>query len=50
MDATPFEWFNSSEKFSLHGAIDDATGNIVGLYMTKTSVFMVTGKSCDNVF
>ena len=35
MDATPFEWFGSSEKFSLHGAIDDATGNIVGLYMTK---------------
>lgn len=35
MDATPFEWFDSSEKFSLHGAIDDATGNIVGLYMTK---------------
>jgi len=23
MDATPFEWFSSSEKFSLHGAIDD---------------------------
>lgn len=35
MDATPFEWFSSSEKFSLHGAIDDATGKIVGLYMTK---------------
>ncbi|SPF43915.1 Integrase catalytic region [Candidatus Desulfosporosinus infrequens] len=35
MDATPFEWFDSSEKFSLHGAIDDATGNVVGLYMTK---------------
>jgi transposase len=35
MDATPFEWFGSSEKFALHGAIDDATGNIVGLYMTK---------------
>ena len=35
MDATPFEWFGSSEKFSLHGAIDDATGKIVGLYMTK---------------
>lgn len=35
MDATPFEWFDSSEKFSLHGAIDDATGKIVGLYMTK---------------
>ena len=35
MDATPFEWFSPSEKFSLHGAIDDATGKIVGLYMTK---------------
>ena len=35
MDATPFEWFDSSDKFSLHGAIDDATGKIVGLYMTK---------------
>jgi transposase len=35
MDATPFEWFGSSEKFSLHGAIDDATGKIVGLYLTK---------------
>lgn len=35
MDATPFEWFGSSEKFALHGAIDDATGQIVGLYITK---------------
>lgn len=35
MDATPFEWFGGSEKFCLHGAIDDATGQIVGLYLTK---------------
>lgn len=35
MDATPFEWFRTSDKFALHGAIDDATGNIVGLYITK---------------
>lgn len=35
MDATPFEWFGDFNKFALHGAIDDATGNIVGLYMTK---------------
>lgn len=35
MDATPFEWFGGSEKFSLHGAIDDATGQVVGLYLTK---------------
>jgi transposase len=35
MDATPFEWFGGSQKFSLHGAIDDATGQIVGLYLTQ---------------
>ncbi len=35
MDATPFEWFGGSEKFCLHGAIDDATGQIVGLHLTK---------------
>lgn len=35
MDATPFEWFGTDEKFTLHGAIDDATGKIVGLYLTK---------------
>ncbi len=35
IDATPFEWFGTSQKFALHGAIDDATGDIVGLYMTQ---------------
>ncbi len=35
MDATPFEWFGTKEKFALHGAIDDATGKIVGLYLAK---------------
>jgi len=35
MDATPFEWFGTNEKFALHGAIDDATGKIVGLYLAK---------------
>ena len=35
LDATPFEWFAGTEKFSLHGAIDDASGELVGLYMTK---------------
>lgn len=34
-DATPYEWFGGSEKNALHGCIDDATGNITGLYMTK---------------
>lgn len=35
MDATPFSWFHDGKRYTLHGAIDDATGNIVGLYMTK---------------
>jgi transposase len=35
MDATPFAWFGNDENYSLHGAIDDATGKIVGLYLTK---------------
>lgn len=35
LDATPFEWFGSNEKFALHGAVDDATGKITGLYLTK---------------
>lgn len=34
IDATPFEWFGGSDKFSLHGAIDDANSSVVGLYMT----------------
>ncbi|MCG9967436.1 ISNCY family transposase [Pelotomaculum terephthalicicum JT] len=35
MDATPYNWFRGRTKYTLHGAIDDATGKIVGLYMTK---------------
>jgi transposase len=35
IDATPFEWFGDSKKYALHGAIDDATGQVVGLYMTQ---------------
>ncbi|VBB06112.1 integrase catalytic core [Lucifera butyrica] len=40
MDATPFEWFGSGDKYALHGAIDDATGKIVGLYLTKNECLM----------
>jgi transposase len=35
VDATPYEWFGGKRKYALHGGIDDATGKIVGLYMTK---------------
>lgn len=35
VDATPYEWFGGSVKYAIHGAIDDATGDVVGLYMTQ---------------
>lgn len=35
MDATPFDWFGTVQNYTLHGAIDDATGNVVGLYITN---------------
>lgn len=34
IDATPYAWFGGKAQYALHGAIDDATGNIVGLHMT----------------
>lgn len=35
IDATPYEWFGGNTKYALHGAIDDATGNVVGLFLTQ---------------
>lgn len=36
LDATPFAWFKKSKTmYCLHGAIDDATGQITALYMCK---------------
>ena len=36
MDATPFAWFPGDRRlYSLHGAIDDATSQVTGLFMTK---------------
>jgi len=35
VDATPHKWFGGNGMYALHGGIDDATGNITGLYMTK---------------
>jgi AraC-like DNA-binding protein len=35
IDASPFDWFRTGEMQALHGAIDDATGIPVGLYMCR---------------
>ena len=35
-DATPYQWFQGDRKYySLHGAIDDATGQLTGAFMCK---------------
>lgn len=35
VDATSFVWFGGRARYTLHGAIDDATGQITGLYLCK---------------
>lgn len=35
LDATSYEWFADGKTYALHGAIDDATGKLLGLYMTE---------------
>ena len=42
LDATPFAWFSrfgNNKRYSLHGAIDDATSRVTGLYMTENECF-----------
>ncbi len=36
IDASPHTWFIGGEMFSLHGAIDDATGEILALFFAST--------------
>ena len=36
VDATPYAWFEGDKKrYALHGGIDDATGQITGLYLCR---------------
>lgn len=49
IDATPYDWFGGNTKYALHGAIDDATGQIVGLYMTQNEClfgYLETMRQC----
>ena len=36
MDASPFDWFGDGVMRWLHGAIDDATGRVAGLWMADS--------------
>lgn len=49
IDATPYEWFGDTTKYALHGAIDDATGKIVGLFLTQNEClygYLETMRQC----
>ena len=35
IDASPFYWLRNGKTYALHGAIDDATGKVVGLYLCE---------------
>ena len=48
IDAIPYEWFGDPVKYPLHGAIDDASRQIVGSSLHKMNAFMVTWNPCGN--
>lgn len=35
VDASPYDWLSTGTLFALHGAIDDATGQVTGLYLCR---------------
>ncbi len=51
-DASPYDWLNTGEKYSLHGYQDDATGKITGLYLCKNECLLgyleVTRQTLEN--
>ena len=40
VDGTPHDWFNNNKKFSLHMAIDDATGEILAGWFMPTECML----------
>jgi len=36
LDASPFDWLSDGNAYHLHGGIDDATGQIVSLYLAES--------------
>jgi len=39
-DASSHDWFGTGESLALHGAIDDATGQITGLYLCQNECML----------
>jgi transposase len=40
MDASSYDWLATGERYSLHGAIDDATGQVTGLFLCKNECML----------
>jgi len=40
IDASPYDWLGCGTTYALHGSIDDATGQIVGLYLCKNECML----------
>jgi transposase len=40
IDASSHDWLGTGVKYALHGAIDDATGQITGLYLCKNECML----------
>ena len=40
MDASPYDWLSIGSSLALHGAIDDATGQVTGLYLCKNECML----------
>lgn len=36
LDASPFGWLSDGKEYHLHGGIDDASGQVVGLYLCQS--------------
>jgi hypothetical protein len=51
-DASPYDWLGTGEMYALHGYIDDATGCITGLYLSKNECLLgyleVTRQTIEN--
>ena len=39
-DGTPFDWFGTGKKYTIHGYIDDATGIPLALYMCESECLL----------
>ena len=40
IDASPFDWLGNGINYSLHGTIDDATGQVTGLFLCKNECML----------